>query len=55
MHITTSAHAAALYGGVLGAFLEASRDTISQGHDQNHLQQCHEWLLIHNPLIHQFD
>ena len=55
MHITTSAYAAALYGGLLGAFLEASRDTISQGHDQNHLQQCCEWLLMHNPLICQFD
>ena len=33
IHITTSAHAAALYGGLLGAFLEASRDTISQEHD----------------------
>ena len=37
IHITTSAHAAALYGGLLGAFLGVSRDTISQGHDQNHL------------------
>ena len=55
MHITTSAYAAALYGGLLGAFLEASRDTISQEHDQNHLQQCREWLLMHNPLIRQFD
>ena len=51
MHVTRNARAAALYGGVLGAFLESSDDAIDQGHDRGLLQRCCEWLLEHNPLI----
>src|SRR5256885_1692956 len=55
MHITKNARAAALYSGVLGAFLESSDDAIDQGHDRDILQRCREWLLEHNPLMRQFD
>ena len=55
MHITKNDSAAALYGGVLGAFLESTNDVLGQGHDLGHLQRCREWLLEHNSLIKWFD
>ena len=38
MHITKNDSATALYGGILGAFLESTNDALDQGHDLGHLQ-----------------
>ena len=38
MHITKNDSAAALYSGVLGAFLESTNDALDQDHDLGHLQ-----------------
>ena len=49
MNITRNSRALALYSGTLGAFLQSSNHSQNQGHDQEHLERCRQWLIRHNP------
>lgn len=51
MTVTKNQHAAALYSGSIGAYLESSTRRIDQIQDQRQLCACRDWLVEHNPLF----
>jgi hypothetical protein len=55
MKVVRNARAAALFSGVLGAFLESSTRDFDQGHDTALLTRCREWLIQNNPIYRRYE